>query len=175
MYCFMSAYLILPFLLTKNLVYWALPPIGDTDCHIKGILETYFKLFSFTLEWIFLQQFLLGVFTLWALLTSFILGLKWQWWWWLFLPLSSSPLAATISAMMMVVMVVVCGNSRGGKQVVMEMWICRWRNLLCFSLSLVLFSRFYFLFVEIQNSSIHAWVSSISSVWPMAKVAHMPC
>jgi hypothetical protein len=105
MYCFMSAYLILPFLLTKNLVYWALPPIGDTDCHIKGILETYFKLFSFTLEWIFLQQFLLGVFTLWALLTSFILGLRWRQWW--LLLFSSYVRVTTTSALTMMV----CGNN----------------------------------------------------------------
>lgn len=45
------------------------------DCHMKENLETYLKLSSFTLEQKKLEQFLLGVFILWALLTSFILGL----------------------------------------------------------------------------------------------------
>jgi hypothetical protein len=83
------------------------------------------------------------MFTLWAFLTSFILGLRWQWW--LFLPLSSSTLATTTSAMMTMVMVVLCGNSGGGEQVVMEVWICRWRNLfLFFSISCFIFKIFFF-------------------------------
>jgi hypothetical protein len=124
---------------TTTLVCWALPPMRDMDYRIREILETYFKLYSFTFEHIFLQQFLLGVFTLWTLLTSFILGFRWQQWWWLFLPLSSSSPIATTS----VVTTVVCGNNKRGKQVVTKVWICRWKNLFCLSLFHVYFWRFF--------------------------------
>jgi hypothetical protein len=43
--------------ITTTLVCWALPPTRDMHYCIKGILDTYFKLSSFTFEHIFLQQF----------------------------------------------------------------------------------------------------------------------
>jgi hypothetical protein len=50
--------------ITTTLVCWALPPTRDMDYCIREILETYFKLSSFTFEHIYLQHFLWGVFTL---------------------------------------------------------------------------------------------------------------
>jgi hypothetical protein len=125
--------------ITTILVCWALPPTRDMDYCIKEILETYFILSSFTFEHIFLQQFLLGVFTLWTLLISFILKFKRQQQWWFFLPLSSSSPIATITAVTMVV----CGNNEGGEQVVTEVWICRWKNIFCVSLFLSFFQDFF--------------------------------
>jgi hypothetical protein len=129
-----------------------LPPTRDMDYCIREILKTYFKLSSFTFEHIFLQQFLLRVFALWKLLTSFILGFRWQRQWWLFLPLSSSSPIATSS----LVTTVVCGNNKGWEQV---MWICRWKNLFCFSLFHVCFWRFFIFCSGNPNSYVHAWVS----------------
>jgi hypothetical protein len=46
--------------ITITLVCLALPPTRDMDYRIKEILETYFKLSSFTFEHIFLQHFFVG-------------------------------------------------------------------------------------------------------------------
>jgi hypothetical protein len=141
--------------ITTTIVCWALPPTRDMDYHIREILGTYFKLSSFTFEQYIFTTILLGVFTLWTLLTSFILGFRWQRRWCLFLPLSSSGPITTTN----VVTTVVCGNNKGGKQVVTKVWICRWKNLFRLSLFHVCFWRFFMFLVETQNSYVHAWVS----------------
>ncbi len=84
---------------------WALPSTRDRDCHIKEILKTCLRLSSFTLEQKKFKQFLLGVFTLWALLTSFISRFGWQQW--LLLLLLSSYVRATTSS---TITMMVCGN-----------------------------------------------------------------
>ncbi len=43
--------------ITTSLVCWALPPLRNMDYRIWEILETYFKLSSFTLEQIFYNNF----------------------------------------------------------------------------------------------------------------------